>query len=129
MPQKVVIAASASNQEEVKKWVDYWVGGGFNVIDWPVPAGDNFFELYPEIHKKFFKNIVDCDILFVANYDKNDMVGYIGAETFAELAFAVTQNLINNKNIKVILAKMPSGKVQSFDEVNNWSKLGWLEFF
>ena len=60
---------------------------------------------------------------------KGGVEGYIGAETFAELTFTVAQNLVYRKNIEIILAKMPSEKVQSFEEVNLWLRLGWIRVF
>lgn len=129
MLKKVIISGSATLQKELKRWCDYWNNQkGYVVINYPkIIDKDNFITLYPKIHTEFLKNINEADILFVANENKNNIAGYLGAETFSEIGFAVAQNLINNQNIKVILAKMPSKKVQSFNEIELWLKLGWLE--
>ncbi len=126
---KVVIAGSASLQNEIQKWIQYWNNKeGYSVLDYPreIPA-DNFEKLYPAIHKKFFQNILESDILFIANERKNEIDGYIGAETFAELSFGLAQNIINGKNIELILANMPSEKVACYQEIILWKKLGWIK--
>ena len=61
------------------------------------------------------------------NEDKSGISGYIGAETFAELSFGLAQKLINEKNIKLILAKMPSKEVGCYEEIILWKKLGWID--
>ena len=108
MSKKVVIAGSASLQEKVQFWKKYWEDKKCSVTDYPSPISEEtFLEEYPQVHKDFFKNIIESDILFVMNEDKNDIQGYLGAESFAEMCFGVTQNLIHNKNIEVILLQMP----------------------
>ena len=86
-------------------------------------------ELYPKIHKDFFENLTETDILFVMNETKDEIEGYIGAETFAELTFALMQNLVYNKNIQIVILKMPSINVQSYEEINLWLKLGWIKLY
>lgn len=126
---KVVIAGSAKLQNEIKKWTEYWNSKeGYLVLDYPksIPQ-DNFNKLYPDVHKDFFKSITEADILFIANEKKNGIEGYIGYETFAELGFGLAQKLVNGKNIKLILAHMPSKEVGCYDEIVLWQKLGWVD--
>lgn len=126
---QVVIAGSATLQKHIQKWIHYWNSkDGYSVLDYPklIPKKD-FKKLYPNIHKNFFKNIIESDILFVANERKNNIDGYIGAETFAEVAFAVIQKIVYKKKIKIILAHKPSSKVNSFSEISLWLKLGWID--
>lgn len=126
---KIVIAGSAKLQDKMNEWVEYWNNqDGCLVIDYPqvIPV-DSFESLYPGRHKTFFKNITETDILFVANDLKNGIDGYIGAETFAELGFGLTQKLIYEKDIKLILAWMPSQEVACYDEIVLWLKLGWID--
>lgn len=126
---KVVIAGSASLQNEINQWIGYWNAQvGHKVIDFPksIPQ-EGFHEIYPKIHREFFKSLRKADLLFVANEDKNGIVGYIGAETFAETAFVVAGNQIDRKKIKILLSQMPSSKVQSFEEIRLWLKLGWIQ--
>lgn len=126
--KKVVIAGSASLQEKVDGWKQYWnTQKGYTVIK-SVEAIDtaHFQELYPKVHKEFFRKLLNADILFVANEDKKGIEGYIGAEVFAELVFAMMQRLVGKQKITVILAKMPSPRVQSYEEIVLWLKLGWI---
>ncbi len=116
--KKVVIAGSVSLKNKSQNWKKIWGEKGFQVTNYPQPIPKaNFLAEYPNVHKKFFQDIVESDVLFIMNEDKNGVVGYIGAETFAELCFGVSQNLINNKNIEIILCKMPETRVQSYDEI------------
>lgn len=126
--KKVVIAGSASVRNKINKWIEYWNGLDeyvVTVFPKPIPL-DKLDSLYPKIYKDFFEKITEADILFIANEDKNDISGYIGAETFAELAFGVAQNLLDGKKIKIIIAKMPAKDVQCFDEITLWKRLGWI---
>lgn len=126
---KVVIAGSVSLESEIKKWVEYWSKqDNCLVLNYPkIISSDRFDELYPEVHKQFFKDINEADILFIANYKKNGIDGYIGAETFAELGFGLAKKLIENKDIKLILAHMPAKEVACYDEIMLWNKLGWID--
>ena len=128
MTKKVVIAGSVSLQEKIEYWKSFWEQKSYHVIDYPVAiAKESFLNDYPQIHKDFFQNITKTDILFVMNEDKNGIDGYIGAESFAEMCFGVSQNIIYNNSIKIILLQTPGKEVQSYDEVNLWLKLGWIK--
>lgn len=130
MSKKVVIAGSASLQKKVQFWKKHWEDKGYSVTDYPSPIPkETFLEEYPQVHKDFFKNIIDADILFVMNEDKNNIKGYLGAESFAEMCFGVAQNLIHNKNIEVMLLQIPEDKVQSYDEIQLWLNLGWIKLY
>ena len=127
----VVIAGSASAYETNMRWVEFWDRQtGCVVTDYPkrIPK-ERFDEEYPDVHKEFFQRLKDADILFVANGPKQGIEGYIGAEVFAEIAFAVTLNLIDGRHIKILLANMPSEQVQSHDEIQRWLRLGWISMF
>ncbi len=126
--KKLVIAGSVSLLEKIEYWKKYWEDKNYTVIDYPSPvSSDAFLKDYPQVHKNFFQNITEADVLFIMNEDKNNISGYLGAETFAEMCFGVAQNLIYNKNIEIILLQMPDSKVQSYDEVKLWLKLGWIK--
>lgn len=128
--KKIVIAGSASLQEKIQYWKKFWEGQGYSVIDYPSPISKyNFLEEYPKVHADFFKNIMKADTLFVMNEDKNGVSGYLGAESFAEMGFAVAQNLIHNMNIEVILLQAPQRTVQSYEEIELWLKLGWIKIY
>jgi len=128
--KKVVIAGSASLQKECQMWKELWEKDGYSVIDYPVSISKEIFlEEYPQVHKDFFNNIMKSDVFFVMNENKNDIEGYLGAESFAEMCFGVTQNLINNKNIEIMLLQRPDKNVQSYDEICLWLKLGWIKLY
>lgn len=128
--KKVVISGSSSLEDETYKWIKYFENLDYSVIDYPREVDKNsFLELYPDVHKKFFKSIDISDIFFLMNEDKNEIFGYIGAESFAELCFAVAQNLIYNKNIDIYIYKMPSEKVQCCEEIKLWLTLGWIKLW
>lgn len=128
--KKIVIAGSAKLQDEINSWIDKFEKDGYHVLDYPQKIEENsFIKQYPNIHKEFFENIIYTDILFVMNEDKNNIEGYIGAETFAELAFALSQNLVYGKNIDLVILKMPDEKVSCYNEIKLWLELGWIKLY
>jgi len=130
MTKKVVIVSSVSLQEKIEYWKNFWEHKNFKVINRPsLIEKDQFIKKYPKIYKDFFKSIVETDILFVLNEDQKGVKGYLGAESFAEMCFAVAQNLINNKKIEIILLKKPSKEVQSYKEICLWLKLNWISLY
>ncbi|MDA1338037.1 MAG: hypothetical protein O2871_01605 [bacterium] len=128
--KKIVIVGSAKLKSKIKFWKKYWEKEGFDVIDYPKWVEmSNFLNEYPTVYKTFFLNIYKADVLFIMNETKNNIEGYIGAESFAEICFTVVQNLINNTNIEILLLQVPDRKVQSYQEVDLWLKLGWLKLY
>jgi len=128
--KKVVIVGSASLQEKVQYWKNSWEKKGFFILDYPSPISKEvFLKEYPKVYIDFFKNITATNILFIMNEDKNDIVGYVGAESFSEMCFGVSQKLIYNKNIEIVILKMPDKKVQAYDEIVLWLKLGWISLY
>lgn len=128
--KKIVIAGSAKLQDKINLWKSFFTEKKYEILDYPKPIDEEkFMELYPSIHKNFFKNITKTDILFLMNEDKNNIEGYIGAESYAELTFGLAQNLIYNKNIDLIILKMPSREVQCYDEIKLWIELGWIKLY
>ncbi len=125
--KRVVIAGSASLQNKINKWIKYWKDKGYKVIDYPKPIVEDFEAKYASIYREFMSNLRKADVLFIMNETKNNIQGYIGAETFAELSFGVILNQIDNKNIDIYLLQEPSSQVQSYDEINLWLKLGWIK--
>lgn len=128
--KKIVIAGSAKLQDEINYWKNYFTNKNYEILDYPRPIEEEkFIELYPDIHKTFFENIINTDILFIMNEDKNSIDGYIGAESYAELTFGLAQNLVYDKRIDLIIMKMPSNKVLCYDEIKLWLELGWIKIF
>jgi len=126
---KIVIAGSAKLQNEINKWVEYWNNQkNCSVLNYPKEIlAEDEEKMYPKVHKKFFEDIAEADILFVANEDKKGITGYIGAETFAELSYGLILKTIYKKDIKLILAKRPSKEVACYDEIVLWEKFGWID--
>ncbi len=128
--KKVVIAGSAKLQQEIQNWRKFFINKGYEVLDYPKKIDETkFMELYPNVHKEFFENITKTDMLFIMNEDKNGKSGYIGAESFAELTFGLAQKLVYNKNIELVVLKMPSKDVQCYEEIDLWLKLGWISLY
>lgn len=128
--KKIVIVGSAKLQDKINSWRILFTNKKYEILDYPKPIdNERFLELYPNIHRKFFENITRADILFIMNEDKNGIEGYIGAESYAELAFGLAQNLIYNKKIDLVILKMPSHEVQCYDEIKLWIELGWIRLY
>lgn len=129
MSKKIVVAGSLSLEKEIERYVNWLTSQGLAVINYPSSSseGGKFPENYPEIKRKFYQDLSRADILFVVNEDKSGIGGYIGAQVFAEMVFVIAQNLVYDKNIQIILAKKPSREIQSYEEVEKWLELGWME--
>lgn len=128
--KKVVIAGSAKLQDKITYWLEHFNNKEFKVLDYPKEIDEKrFIELYPNIHTEFLENITKTDILFIMNEDKNNKVGYIGYETYAELLFGLSQKIIYKKDIKLIILKMPNVDVGCYEEIKLWLKLGWIDIY
>lgn len=128
--KKIVIVGSASLQDRVEHWKSFWQKRGNEVIALPnALAPETLMGAYPQVHIDFYRNLEAANRVFVMNEDKNGVVGYLGSESFAELAYVVAQNLIHGKRIEVMLFKMPEQRVPCFDEVELWLNLGWIKLF
>lgn len=127
--KKVVIAGSAKLQNDINYWKEKF-SNNYEILDYPKAIEkERFMELYPNVHKEFFENITKTDMLFIMNENKNGKIGYIGAESFAELTFGLAQKLIYGKNIELVILKMPSKEIQCYEEINLWLKLGWIRLY
>ncbi len=128
--KKVVIAGSAKLQSDINRWKQKFSNDNYEVLDYPKGIEkEKFMELYPNVHKEFFENITKTDVLFIMNEDKNGKIGYIGAESFAELTFGLAQKLVYGKNIELVILKMPSTDIGCHEEINLWLKLGWIKLY
>lgn len=126
--KKIVISGSANIQKDLQNWNQWWADAGFEVLYCPdlIDFNKDFNSAYKDTYERFYRSLLKSDVLFVANEDKEGIVGYIGAQTFAEASFAVANNLVRNEGkITVIILKMPSEEVASFLEVTTWLDLGW----
>lgn len=128
--QKIVIAGSAKLQNDVNKWLKVFESKEYKVLDYPRAIEESkFMELYPNVHTEFLENITKTDMLFIMNEDKNGKLGYIGYEAYAELLFGLSQKLIYNKNIDLVILKMPGADTGCYEEINLWLKLGWIKLY
>jgi len=128
--KKVVISGSSKLQNKIIKWKEYFKEKNYEIIDYPKQIDVNeFIEIYPTIHKQFFQNIAKTDLLFIMNEDSNNITGYIGAQTYAELSFGISQNLIYDKNIEILVYQMPSKEVKCYEEVKLYLELGWIKLY
>ncbi len=127
--KKLTISASAKFQEEIIKWRDYFIDNGYDVINYPKPINQDIESEYRKTYIDFLKSLNDTDILFVVNESKNNIDGYIGAAVFAEISFVVINNILNNFKKEVWILNMPSKEVQSYKEIENFIKLGWIKIF
>lgn len=128
--KKIVIAGSASLQDRVNHWEHFFNSRGCIVIASPHELSqDAYLKEYPAIHAGFYEALDEADLLFVMNEDKGGLIGYIGAETFAELAYTVANNLLSRSKCRIFLLKMPKPRVQSYDEIRLWLQLGWINLF
>ena len=126
---KLIISGSAALQDELSALTKE-LNNSYEIIDLPkIIPQNNFNELYKKIHKDYLTNITNTDIFLLFNADKNGIEGYIGAESYAELCFAVAQNLIYKKDIQIYIYKMPSSKVQCYNEIVIWLNLGWIKIW
>ncbi len=128
--KKIVIAGSAKLQKEVNKWINIFESNNYEILDYPKAIEESkFMELYPNIHTKFLDNITKADMLFIMNEDKNEKIGYIGYAAYAELLFGLSQKLLYNKNIELVILKMPNTDIGCYEEIDLWLKLGWIKLY
>ncbi len=128
---KMVISGSASLQERILFWKNHFEQNGYEVIATP-EIWDNskdFNQQLTKLYKDFYTSIDDCDAFFLANEDKDGIVGYIGANGTAELIYATLQNILRGKNLDIYIAKLPDESVLAHDEVTNFIKAGWIKVY
>ena len=124
----IVISASASEQEKIKKWCDFWQSRGYEVIAYPKSIKEaDFNSTYPTVHREFYKCLAETDFHFIANEEKKGISGYIGPGVFAEIAFRVGLNLVKNQSVPVLLLTTPSKEVKFCEDIKLWISLGWVK--
>lgn len=122
--KNLVIIGSSKFLDKIEKLKDYLIQKGYNVIEYPKQINHLDENVYIERYKSFFSALDSTDEIFVANFDKNEIKGYVGAESFAELSFIVANNVLKNENRKIYLLNEPSENVSSYFELNSFIKLG-----
>ena len=124
--KSIVISASAKLQDKIEYWTKHFKNKGYEVIDYPKQIDLKYYE---NRHKEFYSNLEKTKIYFLMNETKNNIEGYIGASSAAELNYVIIQNLIHDKKIEIYILNRPSKQVHSYDEVMFWAKLGWVKFY
>lgn len=127
--KNIVIIGSSKFLDKIEKLKDYLIKKGYNVIEYPKQINQLDENVYINRYKSFFKALDSTDEIFVANFDKNEIKGYVGAESFAELSFIVANNVLKNENRKIYLLNEPSKEVSSYFELNNFIKLGIVKIW
>lgn len=124
--KKVVISGSTKLLKEVSYWKKVFEEKGYEVINYPhIEENADIGEVY----KKYYNDIEQCDIFFLMNEKKGNIEGYIGASVFGELTYAIMNNVIHNKNIKILMLDMPSIALFCHEEIVRWLDLGWIKFY
>ncbi len=93
----------------------------------PIPSG-RLLEDYPGVFRAFYEQLAVCDALFVMNEDRDDVAGYVGAATFAELSFAVARNAFRRQPVDIVVLQPVSDTVSGADEIRLWHSLGWIRY-
>ena len=118
--KKVVVSGSLLNKDKIDYWVNYFTKKGYDVINHPKETNENFIKIY----SNFYKSIDEADILFIVNERKNNVDGYIGVATYAELAYGIIKKINDNKDIYIYVVNKPN-----IDEVNAWIDLNMVSIF
>lgn len=127
MDKKVVICASAKFYNEAQEWKKKLEEQSFDVIRTIQSIDENSISQYETTHREHYSKMMECDVVFVLNAEKNNIAGYIGASVFAEIAFAIGLNLVLKKDIKIWLLNPLPEESPYLDELIKWEKLGWIK--
>ncbi len=87
--EKIVICSSMSFSKEINEWKERLEKENYDIIKFPEKIDGDFLSGYKIEFSDHYQKIVETDILFVLNMNKNNIDGYIGAAVFAEIAFAI----------------------------------------
>lgn len=120
-----------SQQGAISHWRQHFTNNGYDIIAYPNSKDNasNFNEHLTKVYSDYYKAIEECDVFFLANEDRKDVEGYIGANCTAELLYAVIQNLIHGKSIEIYIVKIPSKDVFAHDEVMHFLEAGWIKLY
>ena len=128
--KKVVICASASFEDQIIEWKNKLEKMGFEVIKYPTKIKEDLLIGYNKEFSEHYDAISKADVVLALNLDKKGIPGYIGSGVFAEMAFALGLNKMQNKNISVChLNPIPKGELPYSDELELWQNLGWIKPF
>lgn len=127
--KKLVISGSAKFEKEIKKWVEYFKEHNYDVIKYPQKIDQSNELIYKNVYINFYNALEEADFLFVLNEEKNGIKGYVGPQVYAEMSYIIVQNILQNRNKTIWILNEPSKEVSSYNELNNFIKLGWIKLF
>lgn len=130
MKKKIVLSGSVSLQDEFGSLIQK-LNGKYEILTYPVKdfENDDFLTAYPKIFRDFYENICKSDILLICNFDKNGVKGYVGSSAFAELCFALAQNLVYGKQIEIYILQLPDKTLPCYDEIMLWLEIGKIKIW
>ena len=127
--RKIVIAGSALFYKEAQELKDELEKKKYIVLDYPKKIDvSNKYE-YKKNYETFYNNLSKTDDILLLNLDKNNIEGYIGYESFAELSYLIVKKLEDGLNHKIYIYKMPSEEVGCYDEIKQFLDLGYIEIY
>ena len=127
--RKIVIAGSALFYKEAQELKDELEKKKYIVLDYPKKIDvSNKYE-YKKNYETFYNNLSKTDDIILLNLDKNNIEGYIGYESFAELSYLIVKKLEDGLNHKIYIYKMPSEEVGCYDEIKQFLDLGYIEIY
>ena len=129
MMKTIVISGSSKLENKITYWCNYFKEKGYKILDYPkFVSEENYKKDLPKIYIEFYTSIENADIYFLMNEEKNNIPGYIGASSLAELHYAIMQNQLHNKNIDIYILNMPCKELSCYDEVKFFLDIGWIKF-
>lgn len=126
--RKIIISGSAFFYKEALELKEKLERKDYYVIDYPKKINNNEIE-YKKAFETFYDNLNKTDDMILLNLDKNEIQGYIGYESFAELCYLVIKKIRQNNNYKIYIYKMPSKEVGCYEEIKHFIELGYIEIY
>ena len=111
--KKLVISGSAKFEKEIKKWVEYFKEHNYDVIQYSKKIDQSNELIYKDVYINFY----------------NALEGSVAPPVYAEMSYIIVQNILQNKNKTIWILNEPSKEVSSYNELNNFIKLGWIKLF
>ncbi|MBI4440832.1 hypothetical protein HY639_01570 [Candidatus Woesearchaeota archaeon] len=95
---QVTLCSSASFFDQLYGIQHALEARGYSIL---LPSMQNYHSLHEDVRAKIqyhlirehFRNIEKSDAIYVANYDKNGIIGYIGGNVFLEMGKAFDQEI------------------------------------
>ena len=126
--KSIVIAGSAFFYKEALELKKELEDNGYTVLNYPKKI-DNSIKEFKKAYEDFYDSLNKTDDLLLLNLDKNNIEGYIGYESFAELSYLVVKKIREDSNHMIYIYKMPSDKVGCYDEIKYFLELGYISLY